>query len=171
MARGPQRTVPILVALLLAACGDGSNTAEFATDSPSHRVHRTATAGPSGGDGASNSFPILRTDGFVMPSGSKYCELDRRILSCVITSGLPPPAPDEPCPVDLIGLAIEATGGVTPMCSGDPGIIFDPTWPTLVYGQTWIRAHIACESASTSLSCSNRVGHAFTLSTSGWTST
>jgi hypothetical protein len=157
-----------VLTLLLAGCAVGSNGAAAGPASRSTRP--SGHDGSSATDAPSPDAAILRTDGFVMPSGTKYCELDQRVLSCVITSGLPPPAPEEPCDLDLVGLAIEQSGGVTPMCSGDPGIIFDPLWPTLEYGQTWIRAHITCRSSSSSLSCSNRLGHGFTLSTAGWTS-
>jgi len=105
---------------------------------------------------------------FQTPTGNIDCAIqDGRSVRCEIQqrSWSPPPKPRS-CPVDWgAGLVLGATGRGRILCAGDtvqapPG---DP-YPVLGYGRTLKVGAIACRSARSGLTCTNRQRHGFLLS-------
>jgi hypothetical protein len=89
-------------------------------------------------------------------------------VRCDIRSRLrPEPARPSKCPLDYgDSIEISRTGRAILVCHGDTAI--DPTSRILVYGTTWRRGGLTCDSRSIGLRCSNRSGHGFFLSRQRW---
>jgi uncharacterized protein DUF6636 len=96
-------------------------------------------------------------------------------IECGIKSGLKPPPKRVLCtagdPNDK-RVSLTATGRAVPVtCAGDPGpFLVEAKAKVLAYGQTWSAGGISCTSATTGLTCKNRVGHGFFLSRERWRS-
>ena len=165
-ARDRARRPLILLGLLaLAACS--SNGENPPTDSPSGRIETpTQTGSPSPGGGSS---PDLSTVRFQTPSGNIVCGYPSSSSSflCAIGSGLVPEPSHDVCPVDWIGVFIQANAYAGPACAGDPGISREPA-EVLAYGKTWALDGVTCLSRSTGLTCHDESGNGFTLAKEGW---
>ena len=163
--RAPAATA--LVATLLAACG-GDDPASVSTATTTvttttivtTTVTETAPAVTTGPD-----EPALSMAAFQMPSRNIGCLFGFRRLRCDILSGLEP-EPTEACDFDWVGVDMGVTGTAAANCGSDT--VYDAGAPTLAYGSTWSRGGITCESSESSLACTNREGHGFTLARGSW---
>ena len=122
--------------------------------------------------------PAAKNGAFKTPSGNIVCgysiaPLGDASMECGIKSGLKPPPPRVSCsagdPNDK-RLSLTATGRAFPVtCAGDPGpFLVESKAGVLGYGRTWAGGGISCASATTGLTCKNRVGHGFFLSRERW---
>jgi hypothetical protein len=117
----------------------------------------------------------VTSDGFQMPSGNVFCQMEGNSLRCdlmSVTNNNPVgwtnaniPISKANCPVDWGGaFNISSVGKAAVLCHGDT--VANPSLPKLVYGSTWTRNNIVCESQTTGLTCRNGAGHGFLLSKS-----
>lgn len=115
---------------------------------------------------------------FKTPSGNIVCGYGiapdgSGSVECGVKSGLKPPPPRVACsagdPNDK-RVSLTANGRAVPVtCAGDPGpFVSESTASVLGYGQSWSGGGISCSSATTGLTCKNRVGHGFFLSRASW---
>jgi Family of unknown function (DUF6636) len=119
-----------------------------------------------------------RYGAFKTPSGNIVCGWSiapgrSGSIECGVGSGLkPPPAPLHCSAGDPNDkrVSLTATGRAVPVrCAGDPGPFLSRAGAgVLGYGQTWSGGGISCSSATTGLTCKNRVGHGFFLSRESW---
>jgi hypothetical protein len=109
----------------------------------------------------------LTTDTFQTRSGNIVCGYMPGALRCDLHSGLDP-KPDEPCPVDWVGLWIESDGTAGPNCAGDA--VPSEAAPVLEYGHDWRLGGITCSSAEVTgrLTCTNEHERGFFLSRDVW---
>ena len=105
----------------------------------------------------------LTTDTFQTPSGNIVCGYMPKGLRCDLHSGLKP-EPSDPCPLDWVGVWVEADGAAGPDCAGDAV----ESTQVLGYGRTWELGGMRCSSEATGLTCSNQGGHGFFLSRAAW---
>jgi hypothetical protein len=115
---------------------------------------------------------------FKTPSGNIVCGWGTApgspaSIECGVKSGLKPPPKPIPCsagdPTDT-RVSLTAAGRAVPVrCAGDPGpFVSEAKASVLGYGQTWSAGGISCSSATTGLTCKNRIGHGFFLSRERW---
>jgi hypothetical protein len=155
----------VLSVLLAASCDtpeadpfDRGNSPNGAT-SPSNEPKEHEVS-PSADD-----TPELRTRFFQTPSHNIICATMEAGLRCDIRSGLEP-EPDDECPLDWVGVVLDADGTAAPDCAGDA--VPEEGVPVLGYGTSWRLMKITCASESTGLTCTNREGHGFELARAGW---
>src|ERR1700675_2179326 len=155
------RLLILLGILALAACSSGGENPPG--DSPSGSSETpTDTGSPSP---SSEKPPELSTTRFETPSGNIVCESSSSSSSsflCVIGSGLVPEPSHDLCPVDWIGVFIQANQYAGPACAGGPEISREPA-EVLASGQTWALDGVTCLSRSTGLTCHDERGNGFTL--------
>jgi hypothetical protein len=119
----------------------------------------------------------LSSNGFFLPSKNIYCLLRktndpndarRDFLRCEIASSLKPKPPQPAdCPLDWgSGLVLRRTGNTEVLCAADS--IYDKTYPTLQYGQTWKNAGFTCSATRDGLTCTNPQGNGFFLNREEW---
>ena len=122
--------------------------------------------------------PAAKNGAFKTPSGNIVCGYSiapdgNASMECGIKSGLKPPPPRVHCdagdPNDK-RLSLTATGRAVPVtCAGDPGpFVVETKAGVLAYGRTWSGGGISCASATTGVTCKNRVGHGFFISRERW---
>ena len=123
--------------------------------------------------------PAPRNGAFRTPSGNIVCGYTiapadgSASMECGIKSGLRPPPHMIHCqagdPNDK-RLSLTAKGRAMPvLCAGDPGpFLVEQKARVLAYGRSWSGGGITCTSATTGLTCRNRVGHGFFLSRQSW---
>ncbi|NJL70008.1 MAG: hypothetical protein HC786_06565 [Richelia sp. CSU_2_1] len=120
---------------------------------------------------------VLSSDGFFLPSKNIYCRVrkavdrndaDRDFLRCEIASSLKPTPPQpSDCQLDWgSGLVLPITKKAEVLCAGDT--IYDATYPTLQYGQTWKNAGFTCSATRDGLTCTNPQGNGFFLNREEW---
>jgi hypothetical protein len=157
--------LPLLVALLLVACGGGESVSTVTvTTTATETVVSTATTTVTAATTLAVA-PDLATRAFQLPSRNIGCLLAGSMLRCDILSGLAP-EPDGACDFDWVGLVLGPTGEAEPNCGSDT--VYDGRSPTLAYGSTWGRDGILCESSESGLACRNREGRGFTLARGSW---
>jgi hypothetical protein len=124
--------------------------------------------------------PAAKNGAFKTPSGNIVCgysiaPLGDASVECGVKSGLKPPPPRVSCsagdPNDK-RVSLTASGRAVPVtCAGDPGpFVSEAKASVLGYGHAWSGGGISCTSATTGLTCTNRVGHGFFLSRERWRS-
>jgi hypothetical protein len=89
-------------------------------------------------------------------------------LRCDVDGGLRP-RPERPawCHVDWAqGLYLGRSGKARVVCAGDTTSY--PAARVVAYGETWSRGGFRCEVRRRGLTCENRAGRGFFLSTSSW---
>ena len=103
--------------------------------------------------------------GFKSPSGNIHCQYFDRELRCDIAQ-LAAPVPPKPrdCELDWgRAFAIDANSrSGARLCHGDTAM--DNSLPVLAYGNVWRRDGFTCTSEQTGVTCSNALGHGFSLS-------
>jgi hypothetical protein len=103
--------------------------------------------------------------GFKSPSGNIHCQYFEPELRCDIAQ-LSAPAPPRPRDCDLEwGQAFAVSAGsrsAVRLCYGDT--VMDDRLPVLAYGSVWRRGGLTCTSEQTGVTCSNALGHGFSLS-------
>ncbi|MGL5060775.1 MAG: DUF6636 domain-containing protein [Microcoleus sp.] len=120
---------------------------------------------------------VLSGDGFFLPSKNIYCRLrkasdrndaSRDFLRCEIASSLKPTPPQpSDCQLDWgSGLVLPRAKKTEVLCAADS--IYDPTYPTLQYGQTWKNAGFTCSATRDGLTCSNPQQQGFFLNREEW---
>jgi hypothetical protein len=120
---------------------------------------------------------VLSSDGFFLPSKNIYCRVrksvdrndaNRDFLRCEIASSLKPTPPQpSDCQLDWgSGLVLPKTKKAEVLCAADT--IFDATYPTLQYGQTWKNAGFTCSATRDGLTCTNPQGNGFFLNREEW---
>jgi uncharacterized protein DUF6636 len=103
--------------------------------------------------------------GFKSPSNNIHCQYFDGELRCDIaqvSSALPPKPRD--CELDwgrAFAVAADSRLGQR-LCHGDTAI--DDSLPALPYGSTWRRGGFTCTSEQSGVTCSNALGHGFSLS-------
>ena len=123
--------------------------------------------------------PAARYGAFKTPSGNIVCGWGiapdgTASIECGVKSGLKPPPPRVHCsagdPSDK-RVSLTANGRAVPVtCAGDPGPLRlgsdrARSSPTV---RTWSGGGITCTSATTGVTCKNRVGHGFFVSRERW---
>jgi hypothetical protein len=103
--------------------------------------------------------------GFKSPSGNIHCQHFDGEVRCDIAqlSGPIPPKPRD-CELDwgrAFAVATDSRSGAR-ICHGDTAM--DPSLPVLAYGSVWRRGGFTCTSEQTGVTCSNALGHGFSLS-------
>ena len=122
--------------------------------------------------------PAARNGAFKTPSGNIVCGWSiapdgTGSMECGVKSGLKPPPKPIHCtagdPNDK-RVSLTATGRAVPvLCAGDPGpFVVEAKASVLGYGHTWSGGGLSCSSATTGVTCRNRVGHGFFLSRERW---
>jgi hypothetical protein len=103
--------------------------------------------------------------GFRSPSGNIHCQYFEGEVRCDIAQ-ISAPIPPKPrdCELDwgqAFAVAANSASGAR-LCHGDTAI--DDSLPVLPYGNVWRRGNITCTSEQTGVTCSNGLGHGFSLS-------
>ncbi len=103
--------------------------------------------------------------GFKSPSSNIHCQYFDGELRCDIVqiSSAPPSRPRD-CELDwgrAFAVAADSRLGVR-LCHGDTAV--DDSLPTLRYGSTWRHGGFTCASEQSGVTCSNALGHGFSLS-------
>lgn len=105
--------------------------------------------------------------GFMTPSGNIFCNgaVEVSEISCTLAERSGPPALPRPASCTATwghSYTLQATGGVTMVCSGPPSRVnYTDIAP---YGVTGRFGAITCQSESSGLTCVNASGHGFSLS-------
>ncbi len=118
---------------------------------------------------------------FRTPSGNIQCVYGYGkgpgFVQCGIKSGLKPPPPRRgPACTQSNRVSLDATGRTSTgrsICPGEDEGDSGPFAPfnvsrVLGYGKTWSGGGLSCKSAVTGLTCRNKSGHGFFLSTAHW---
>jgi hypothetical protein len=105
--------------------------------------------------------------GFKSPSNNIHCQYFEGELRCDIAqiSSATPPKPRD-CELDwgrAFAVAATSPSGQR-LCHGDTAM--DDSLPTLPYGSSWRQGGITCTSEQSGVTCSNALGHGFSLSRS-----
>ena len=105
--------------------------------------------------------------GFKSPSGNIHCQYFDGELRCDIAQ-LSAPVPPKPrdCELDwgrAFAIAVNSRSGAK-LCHGDTAM--DDSLPVLPYGSVWRSGGLSCTSEQTGVTCSNALGHGFSLSRS-----
>jgi uncharacterized protein DUF6636 len=143
----------------------------------------TAVIGAAAAGSATGRAATGRVGTFRTPSGNIVCQhyvpfktaetvAVRPSVECGIRSGLVGVRPARSCaggdPIVNRVFLSDRGRGVRVRCAGDPGPFLATTAPVLAYGKAWRSGGIACASARTGLTCTNRDGHGFFLSRQRW---
>jgi hypothetical protein len=103
--------------------------------------------------------------GFKSPTGNIHCQYFEGELRCDIAQ-IAAPVPPKPRDCDLdwgqaFAVTADSRSGAR-LCHGDTAM--DDSLPTLPYGDAWRRDGFTCTSERTGVTCSNALGHGFSLS-------
>ena len=106
-----------------------------------------------------------RPAGFKSPTGNIHCQYFEGELRCDIAQ-IAAPVPPKPRDCDLdwgqaFAVTADSRSGAR-LCHGDTAM--DDSLPILPYGSVWRRSGFTCTSEQTGVTCSNPLGHGFSLS-------
>ena len=160
----------ILLALGLAACGDGGSTTiietttvtgETTTDSTSTKSTTSSSTDSTTTDA---SGPAKHLDGFQTPSGNIGCVALGNAVRCDIAKhSWDAGKQSSDCPLDYgNGITMKAGGNATFTCAGDTTL--NPQAPVLDYGESSEKFGVTCVSAEDGLTCKNANGMGFFIS-------
>jgi hypothetical protein len=111
-------------------------------------------------------IPILdKSVGFKTPPSNVYCVLEESWLRCDMKQVTrPTPARPPGCSLewgDAFVIEPDSRLGYR-LCHGDT--VADDALPALSYGSTWNQGGYICKAEQTGLTCTNSIGHGFSLS-------
>jgi hypothetical protein len=162
----------VIVAALLAGCGDGDTTTVINQTTTTVTAGGTSTDSTStttattddDADGDGDDGPVLSLKAFQSPSENIACVATQRFVRCDIAErDWSPPAAPADCQLDFgHSIQMPAAGSASFVCTGDT--VLNPQAETLPYGSSSRVGSITCESDEAGIECENESGGSFSLS-------